>query len=186
MSLKTIYDFYTPYTSTNISNNHLYIITANSKQYKIGVTTNPKNRIEALQIGHPDKLHYILIKKDNYAGALESSLHKYLNTLNRGASGEWFTIDRILLYEILFFLIGAHILEFLKSTYDYPKEPAKQAERLIKDLTLFEIYSILLAKFKLNRVFIETPKLVEYQENLFYPHLMFLFEHAGTLQKDYD
>ncbi len=70
----------------------VYILSENTKYYKIGHThSDPKNRIADLQTGNPRELKLLIKIETEFPDALEARLHtKFANKCERN---EWFILD---------------------------------------------------------------------------------------------
>jgi hypothetical protein len=70
---------------------YIYLIRSDNKGFKIGYTTNPKNRITTLEVKLPFAIEYeCLIKTDDIA-ALEKDLHTQF--ADKRINGEWFDLS---------------------------------------------------------------------------------------------
>ena len=70
----------------------LYLIKC-GEFYKIGVSSNPKNRIDELQTGAPQKLKLLdTVQVDGSVYALESYIHRLYEDKN--SHGEWFKLNK--------------------------------------------------------------------------------------------
>lgn len=71
---------------------YIYIIGSDKPPYKIGISKNPKRRLQSLQTGYPHKLHIWEMKETSTKKTklLESVIHKHLASYKM--SGEWFDI----------------------------------------------------------------------------------------------
>ena len=71
---------------------HLYVIQSDiTGAIKIGISNNPKKRLQQLQTGSPYKLKLLTIVKGR--GDLERSLHSFLKPYKQSCKGEWFDFD---------------------------------------------------------------------------------------------
>lgn len=78
---------------------HIYLIQSlEDSYYKIGVSKNPKRRVNQLQTGNSSKLKLIESYPSEYANVIEKTLQRRYAYLRR--EGEWF--DLSLLNEISF------------------------------------------------------------------------------------
>lgn len=102
---------------------YIYIIRDGSGACKIGITDNPKQRLNELQIGSSVKLRiYNLIPvQAGKARRFESKIHRLLK--NRRLQGEWFFVDpKIALEAILAVVMDVRNLDEIK----VPKVPSGQ------------------------------------------------------------
>lgn len=85
---------------------HLYIIGSDHPPYKVGISKNPKERLRALQTGHPERLqlHYMVEAEHSQPKLLETAVHRNIKQYN--TTGEWFDVplDKLKL-ELDFILI---------------------------------------------------------------------------------
>lgn len=65
----------------------------NSNLYKIGVSRNPKKRIDTLQTSNPETLILIKQFKTKHSFRLENYLHKRYTDKN--VQLEWFELDKV-------------------------------------------------------------------------------------------
>lgn len=61
-----------------------------TNKYKIGISKNPKKRIDSLQVGNGEKLVLIKEFKTKHNFVLESALHR--NFSSKHVVGEWFEL----------------------------------------------------------------------------------------------
>jgi hypothetical protein len=71
---------------------YLYIIGSDSPPYKVGVSKNPRNRLQTLQTGHPERLqiHYTVETRSRQPKLLETAVHR--NIRQHNVNGEWFNM----------------------------------------------------------------------------------------------
>ncbi len=73
----------------------LYIMTS-SAYSKVGISSNPKNRLSQVQTGHPHKLSFkkvYWLKAREHAVLLEATIHQELTDRGFHTQGEWFNCD---------------------------------------------------------------------------------------------
>lgn len=69
----------------------VYLIRGNNGKYKIGIATNPKERIHQLQTGNSDQLKIIETYESENAGTIEFALHAQYSHVRK--VGEWFDLS---------------------------------------------------------------------------------------------
>jgi len=69
----------------------VYLIRGNNGKYKIGIATNPKERIHQLQTGNSDQLKIIETYESENASTIEFALHAQYSHVRK--VGEWFDLS---------------------------------------------------------------------------------------------
>jgi len=77
-------------SDNNYQNEYLYII-HNSEYYKIGISSDPENRLKALQTSSPYELKLIKVYECKNSNKIESLIHAKLK--HKNIRGEWFDLS---------------------------------------------------------------------------------------------
>lgn len=117
---------------------YLYILhQTGSQYYKIGITTNPEKRFEAIQSCNPQPLNVAAIIEHRKAGTIEIVLHEHFK--NERVRNEWFLLSSEQLNKALKLIIN-----YTSGIVNIPKVKARR-ERLTKRPTPYnkgKVYSM--------------------------------------------
>lgn len=69
----------------------VYLIKAESSNYKIGTSKHPSKRVKQLQTGNEETLELINSFESKYASLIETTLHRQFSHLKK--CGEWFDLS---------------------------------------------------------------------------------------------
>lgn len=72
---------------------YVYIVRAGEQHYKVGITSNMKKRISALQTSNPHKIELVTHRLVGSAEQVERDIHKALKLLATGGGREWFKLS---------------------------------------------------------------------------------------------
>lgn len=98
--LKSI-DLATKHKGESDKGNYLYIVKCGI-YYKIGIASNMKARLNALQCGNPDELEVVCAFRIKEALQLEKDLHNGLKMFNH--KREWFILENDLVEDLKIFI----------------------------------------------------------------------------------